>query len=232
MLGPVAEDGWADGWRELSRDVSARTGAKNAQLVEISVYTDDPQKSMDLATAVADSLMRESREQITSSDRSFLRDQLTALEADIAREHRELLRLQDALAAAPEAERQPIASRIAATQSTLHNLRSNYTELDALDTSEAGQLTVVDEAWSTRSPLRPTPLVLALAGMAIGLTLGIGWVHLFDRRPPDVPTAAPLPAPAPDIPEQPQQYRQNGRARSAAWAASDSWHEQHDIERR
>ena len=109
-------------------------------------------------------------------------------------------------------------------------MRSNYTELDALDTSEAGELTVVDEAWSTRSPLRPTPLVLALAGMAIGLTLGIAWVHLFDRRPPGVPTAAPVPAP--DIPEQPQQYRQNGRARSTAWAASDSWHEQHDIERR
>ena len=232
VLGPVAEDGWADDWRDLSRDVSARTGAKNAQLVEISVYTDDPQKSTDLATAVADSLMREAREQITSSDRSFLREQLTALEADIAREHRELLRLQYALAAAPEADRQTLASRIAATQNTLAALRSNYTELDALDTSEAGELSIVDEAWSTRSPLRPTPLVLALAGMLIGLTLGIAWVHLFDQRPPVVPAAAPLPAPAPDIPEQTQQHRHNGRVRSSAWAASDTWHEHHDIERR
>jgi glycosyltransferase involved in cell wall biosynthesis/capsular polysaccharide biosynthesis protein len=230
VLGPVAEDGWADGWRELSRDVAARTGAKNAQLVEISVYTDDPRKSADLATAVADSLMREAREQITGSDRSFLRDQIAALEDDITREHRELLRLQDALAAAPEDERPAIASRIAAVQATLAELRTNYTEVDALDTSEAGELSIVDEAWTTRSPLRPTPLVLALAGMAIGLTLGIGWIHLFDRRPPDVPAAAPMPAP--DIPEQPQQRRHNGRVRSSTWAASDPWHEHHDIERR
>jgi glycosyltransferase involved in cell wall biosynthesis/capsular polysaccharide biosynthesis protein len=229
VLAPVAEDGWADDWRDLRDDVIARTGEKNAQLVEISVYTDDRQKSEELATAVADSLMRESRELITSSDRSFLREQLDALEDDIAREQRELLRLQDTLATAAEADRPAIADRIEGIQARLVEMRSSYAELDTLDTSEAGELSVVDEAWSTRSPLRPTPLVLALAGMAIGLTLGIAWVHLFDRRPPVVPATAPMPAP--DIPEQPQQRRQNGHVRASTWAANDPWHD-HDIERR
>jgi len=233
VLGPVAEDGWADSWRDLQADVYARVGDKNAQLVEISVYTDSREKSAELVTDVAQSLMRASREAITSSDLAFVGEQLAALESDIERSNRELLRLEDELAVADDETRPAIAARIADLQTTLVELRSSYAELDTLDTSEAGELAVVDEAWTTRSPLRPTPLVLALAGLAIGLTLGIGWIHLFDRRPPRAPTTAPVPAP--DIPEQPQQRRQqqqHGRTRPSAWAANDPSWGNHDQERR
>jgi glycosyltransferase involved in cell wall biosynthesis/capsular polysaccharide biosynthesis protein len=231
VLGPVAEDGWAESWRDLQPDVFARVGDKNPQLVEISVYSDSREKAADLVTAVAQSLMRASREAITSSDRAFIGEQLTALESDIARSNRELLRLEDELAVADAATRPTIAARIADLQGTLVELRSSYAELDTLDTSEAGELAVVDEAWTTRSPLRPTPLVLGLAGLAIGLTLAIGWIHLFDRRPPRTPTTAPVPAP--DLPEQThQQRRQHGRARPSAWAANDPSWPDHDIERR
>jgi capsular polysaccharide biosynthesis protein len=230
VLGPVAEDGWAEGWRDLQPDVYARVGDKNPQLVEISVYTDSREKSAELVSAIAQSLLRASREAITSSDRSFLREQISALEADIARTNRELLRLEDELAVADSDARPTIADRIVEVQETLVQLRGSYAELDTLDTSEAGELAVVDEAWTTRSPLRPTPVVLALAGFAIGLTLGVGWIHLFDRRPPRTPATAPVPAT--DIPEQHQQRRQHGRARPSAWAANDPSWGNHDQERR
>jgi glycosyltransferase involved in cell wall biosynthesis/capsular polysaccharide biosynthesis protein len=230
VLGPVAEDGWAESWRDLQPDVYARVGDKNPQLVEISVYTDSREKSAELVAAIAQSLLRASREAITSSDRSFLREQINALEADIARTNRDLLRLEDELAVADADARPAIAARIEEVQATLVELRGSYAELDTLDTSEAGELAVVDEAWTTRSPLRPTPVVLALAGFAVGLTLGVGWIHLFDRRPPRPPATAPVPAP--DIPEQHQQRRQHGRARPSAWAANDPSWGNHDQERR
>lgn len=232
VLGPVAEAGWAGSWRDLQPDVFARVGDKNPQLVEISVYADGRDKAADLVSAVAQSLLRASRDAITSSDRSFLREQLDALETDIARSNRELQRLQDLLTTTTATEeRTTLVSRIEDVQASLVELRGSYAELDTLDTSEAGELAVVDEAWTTRSPLRPTPLVLALAGFAIGLTLGIGWIHLFDRRPPRPPATAPVPAP--ELPQQPQQQRrQHGRGRASAWAANEPSWQDHDQERR
>lgn len=230
VLGPVAEEGWAESWRELQPDVFARVGDKNPQLVEISVYTNSREKSAALATAIAGSLVDASRAAISSSEQSFLSEQVGSLERSIQRTNQELLLLEDQLAEADSAERPALTTRVEELQGTLAEMRASYAELNTLDTSGAGELAVVDEAWTTRSPLRPTPLVLGLAGLAIGLTLAIGWVHLFDRRPPG--TLASPPGVAPDILERPNQMRHHDRIRASARVAHDpAWHEP-DLERR
>ena len=116
-----------------------------------------------------------------------------------------------------------LRARIADLQATLAEQRSSYTELDAIDTSESGQLSLVDAAWTTRSPLRPTPLVLAVAGAAAGLTLGAAWVHLFSQHPPSGPPMTPVP----ELRGREEDTRRgSGRRRTATWAAPDqTWHD-------
>ncbi len=228
VLGPLVEEGWAESWRDLQRDVFARVGDKNPQLVEISVYTDDRERSAELASAVADSLLRAARAAIDSDTRFFLRGQVSALEADIASAETEVQRLRERLPTVTPQKAPALRDRIADLQATLGELRSSYVELDAMDTSESGRLAIVDPAWTTRSPLRPTPLVLAVAGLAIGFTLALGWIHLFDRRPPERrPTEGPTQS---TVPEQPR--ARDGHARASAWAGTDPMWRHHDLERR
>lgn len=218
VLQPLVDEGYADDWRQLQRNVFARPGDKNPQMVEISVYAGDQEEARRLATAVADSLTTVSRSAVSSSDRSFLGQQVSALERDIVRTTRELDDAQSALAQVPPEEAARLRSRIESLQSQLADQRSSYADLNALDTSESGKLSPVDQAWTTRSPLRPAPLVLAAAGAAVGLTLAAAWVHLFSQRP-----ITPEPAPKALEPTRGDEARHrstngNGRPRPSTWA--------------
>lgn len=232
VLGPLVEQGYADSWRELQPDIFARVGDKNPQLVEISVYAGDREEAARLATAVAKSLQKVSRAALASSDKFFVGEQLTALQDDIVRTNEDLARARSELIGAPPPRAEALRSRIEELQATLAEQRSSYTELDSMDTSEAGALAPVDAAWTTRSPLRPTPVVLALAGCAIGLLLAVGWVHLFDRRPVLATTTA-----VPDARPAPERHgrQRNGHARASAWANDwappDPWRDR-ETERR
>ena len=223
VLGPLVDQGYGEDWRAIQRNVFARPGDKNPQLVEISVYAGDREEARDLATAVARSLERASRAAIASSSRFFLGDQLRSLQEDIVTTTDELERARAALPEASDEEAAVLRARIADLQATLAEQRSSYTELDAIDTSESGQLSLVDAAWTTRSPLRPTPLVLAVVGAAAGLTLGAAWVHLFSQHPPSGPPMTPVP----ELRGREEDTRRgSGRRRTATWAAPDqTWHD-------
>ncbi len=229
VLGPLVDDGWAETWRDLQRDVFARVSDKNPQLIEISVYTDARESSAQLAAAVAASLLRTARSAIESDEQFFLRQQVNALEDDITAAEREAQRVRDRLVTASAEVAPALRGRLVQLQGSLAELRSSYVELDGRDTSEAGELGVVDEAWTTRSPLRPTPVVLGVVGLIIGLTLAIGWIHLFDRRPPAGGGTGEF-DPA-TIPQQHPRNR-NGHTRASAWAGQDASWRDHDLERR
>lgn len=220
VLGPLVEDGYAKSWRELEPDIFARVGDKNPQLVEISVYAGERAEAARLATAVAESLKEASRTAITSSDRFFLSQQLDALEGDLVSTTQELTLTRQQLAAADADEAEALRLRIEDLQATLAAQRSSYAELDNLDTSEAGALSTVDAAWTTRSPLRPTPVVLGIAGAAIGFVLAVGWVHLFDRGPL---TAAVSPVALPRQGHDGQRRARNGHSRASAGAGAGAW---------
>lgn len=191
VLGPVAEAGFAESWRELQPDVQAQPGAKNPQLVQISVYAGDPQDAAALAGAVADQLVRVARSEAASPQHRFVQQQVNGLRRAALSTSRELDAVLAALASATKAEREGLQATADELRRDLTDLQRGYAELEQLDTAEIGLLSTVDSPWVTRSPLRPTPIVLAVAGAALGLTLAVGLVHLFDPGRPTTPVPAP-----------------------------------------
>ena len=183
VLGLVADAGFAETWRDLQPDVFSRVGDKNPQLVRISVYQNDRAGAARLASAVADALIVAAADLLESPGSEFVQGQVAAIEQDIRTTDAELQRLRSRLEAVGPGRHANLRGRIARLQSTLAEQRGSFGELGRIDTSDTAAVSVVDEAWTTLSPLRPTPLVLALAGAAIGALLAVAWVHLFGRPP-------------------------------------------------
>jgi glycosyltransferase involved in cell wall biosynthesis/capsular polysaccharide biosynthesis protein len=227
VLEPVAEAGFADSWKHLQDDVFSQVGDKNPQMVQISVYAGDRAEAGRLARAVAASLIEVSRESLRSSDGAFLRKQLDDLQAEITATSTALETEREVLAGLRGDDADTARSRVEELEARLADQRSAFAELGSLDKVSAGVLFLVDSAWTTRSPLRPTPVVLGLAGATIGAMLAAGWIHLFSRgRRLDpvvghpVPAHVPSPSPARDH-GQATHGVSNGYASPARWAAPD-----------
>lgn len=226
VLGPVARQGFADSWRDLQSDVHAQVGDKNPQLVQISVYDTTPRRAVALADAVAAQLAKLTRQAAAAPEQSFvaeqtldLRAQIESTSADLDRAERELEALPpvDGRSDDQAARAQELRTRVDELRSGLVELQRGYADLDGLDHGELGVATVADPAWPTRSPLRPTPLALVVAGAGVGVALVVGWVQLFsrDRRRRDQQPQVLVPVPwdpEPDVPA-PARVGQTGEGR-------------------
>jgi glycosyltransferase involved in cell wall biosynthesis len=183
VLGPVAAAGFADDWRQLQDDVHAQTGDKNNQLVQISAYAGDAATAEALATAVGEELLTVTEEAAATPQREFVQDQLSGLRADITSTEDTLRAVEAQMQEAAGTEEATEAQeRVGALRSRLLRLQGTYSDLQASDQAGIGTVTLVDEAWVTRSPLRPTPVVLAAAGAGAGFLLALGFAQLASRR--------------------------------------------------
>jgi glycosyltransferase involved in cell wall biosynthesis/capsular polysaccharide biosynthesis protein len=191
VLGPVAASGFADSWRQLQPNVQVQQGTKNPQLIQLSVYADTPKGATALANAVTHELKRMASPGTASSQQRFITNQLRTLERTITVTSSNLEAALLALDATPEGERTAVLARVEALRQDIAALQGSYAQLERLDTANAGRLSVVDTPWTQRSPLRPTPIVLTIAGATVGLALAIGLVHLSVRRRPA--PSAPVP---------------------------------------
>lgn len=192
VLGPVADQGFAKDWRKLRDDVHAQTGDKNPQLVQISAYAGTAAEAGALASAIADQLIAVSRDGGASARERFVEEQVTALESDIRRQSAALRRARvEASQADPEGRLLALA-RVDELRTTLTELQSSYAELTALGSPSVAELNLVDEAWTTRSPLRPTPFALVIAGAALGFGAVAGWLHVLGRRRAVAPEPSPV----------------------------------------
>jgi len=200
VLGPVANEGFADDWRELHEDVQTQTGESNPQLVQISVYASTRSGAKRLAAAVAEQLVLVTSKGASAPQQEFLRSQLRRLESEITNTGEALGGVQERLAAlSPTADATALERQAQQLRSTLAELQRNYTEMRQLGNSDVASVTRIDTAWVSRSPLRPTPIVLTVAGAATGLILALGWIHLFSRSgsprgPGNAPTRRTGPA--------------------------------------
>lgn len=191
VLGPVAEQGFARDWRSLRDDVHAQTGDKNPQLVQISAYAGSATEAGALASAIADQLIAVARDGGASPRERFVQEQIAALERDISRQTGALRRARDAAGRADPEERLLALARVDEIRTTLTELQGSYAELTSLGSPAVAELTLVDAAWTTRSPLRPTPVALVIAGAALGFGLVAGWVHVLGRRRAETPEDPP-----------------------------------------
>lgn len=197
VLGPVAAAGFADGWRDLQRDVHVQTGDKNPQLIEIAVYAGGPEEASRLARAVAGQLVRLADSGAASPQQDFLGRQIRDLESDITATSEELRATLQAAESVPVDQRQGLLARADDLRGTLVDLQGSYAGLEQLDTTALGRLVPVDAAWVARSPLRPAPLAMAVGGAALGLALTVGWVHMSVQGRPISPVPTPRVAPEP-----------------------------------
>lgn len=183
VLGPVAAAGFADQWRQLQDDVHAQTGDKNNQLVQISAYAGDAATAQALAMTVAEELLEVTDEAAATPERQFVRDQLSALREDITGTEQALRDAEAQLAeVAGTDEATEVQGRVGALRSRLLRLQGAYTDLQSSDEAGIGTVSLVDTAWVTRSPLRPTPVVLAAAGAGVGFLLALAIAQLASRR--------------------------------------------------
>jgi glycosyltransferase involved in cell wall biosynthesis len=191
VLGPVAEQGFARDWRALSGDVDAETGEKNPQLVQLTAYAATRTEASRLAAAVADQLLAVARAGGTSPRSRFLHEQLSVIQEDIRRQSAALQRARAEAGRAGPDDRRDALARVDDLRSSLAELQGSYAELITLGSPSVADLTLVDGAWTARSPLRPTPLALVVAGAAIGFGLVAGWLHVGGRRRAPVPEGSP-----------------------------------------
>jgi len=229
VLGPLAEAGYAEDWKQVQADVYSRVGDKNPQLVEISVYANDRDLAGEMADAVATSLEAFVGRALRSSDGAFLEAQLQSLRADVEVTTRQLADARAEARSASGASAAAARARVDELSATLTEQRSGYADLRTLDAAAAGTLTRVDEAWTVRSPLRPTPVVLAVAGAAAMLIVAVGWIHVFGRArvalPAEVDPATPQPH-GPTALRDLRAHRTEARARVSPWAGPEPLRQQ------
>lgn len=224
VLGPLVEASRVEDWKQLQADVYSRVGDKNPQLVEISVYANDRRRAEEMADAVAGSLEAFARRALRSSDGAFLEAQLQSLRTDIEATTRELTSARGEASSATGAAAIDARARVDELQATLTEQRSGYADLRTLDAAEAGTLSRVDEAWTVRSPLRPTPMVLAVAGAAAVLIVAVGWLHLFGRGPAPAPVGTGATGRQPHQPtalRDLRAHRATPRAPATPWAGPE-----------
>lgn len=197
ILRPVAEQGFAPTWRLLVPEVEAETGDVSPQLVRISVHASSAEEARALATAVGRELVSWTERERSSSQRAFVRQQISDLQRDIEQTRRQLAQARAELrSTTDDAEVPALRTRVSDLGSALADLQASYVDLQGLQGAATGRLTWVDRPWAATSPLQPVPLLLGFAGAAFGLTLATAWVHLRSRgrmAPTPVQPHRPLP---------------------------------------
>lgn len=218
VLGPVATAHGLGDWRRLQQQVHTQPGDKNPLLIQIQVTAESSDLASQLAEAIARQLVAMTANAPETSATAFAQRELGRLETSITQTESRIDELNGELDARPDGA---TATRL---ESELRDLRARLVELQTsyqamLDrfgvAGAAGEIRIVEHAYAFTSPLRPDPLALTIAGMAVGLAVAAGWIHL--RTPPVPPAPVELPL-----------FRGGDvrPMRTRAWAPTESDHEQ------
>jgi glycosyltransferase involved in cell wall biosynthesis len=185
VLKPVAELGFADNWRVLQQQVHAQTGDKNPQLIQITSTAPSADEAERLAAAVADQVVALTKRQEGDFQAEFAERQLTRLETEITETQDRIEAVQAQLDALP-ASSDPTAleTQLTTLRGALADLQDSYDTMleQARPDAGNGEVTILEHAYVTPSPLRPDLLGMVAAGAGAGFVLAAGWIHLDTRR--------------------------------------------------
>jgi polysaccharide biosynthesis transport protein len=177
----------------------------NSQLIEISVTDSLPERAMAVANELANQLMLQSPTNSSDAEevkrQEFIRKQLDDLERNIQETSESILALQEELAVVTSARQiSDTQNQIAALNSKLSSLQSNYASLLSNTNSVAtNTLNIVESATLPQAPIGPETLMTVLTAGAIGLSLAVAAVLLFEylddtlRNPTDIYHTSKLP---------------------------------------
>jgi glycosyltransferase involved in cell wall biosynthesis/capsular polysaccharide biosynthesis protein len=181
VLRPVAAQLQLGDWRLLQPDVHAQPGDKNPLLIQITATAGSSTRAEQLAEAVATRLVELTKGKSRNLGREFVQREMDRLRGDIAATEERI----DARSGQLDAETDPDVA--AALQADLQDLRDNLVVLETSYQSMldrfvagrfAGEVQMVEHAYATPSPVRPDPISLTAAGLAAGLMLAAGLLHV------------------------------------------------------
>jgi glycosyltransferase involved in cell wall biosynthesis/capsular polysaccharide biosynthesis protein len=195
VLGPVATAHGLGDWRRLQPQVHTQPGDKNPLLIQIQVTAESSALASQLAEAIARRLVAMTANAPDTPATAFAQRELGRLEKSITQTESRIDALQGKLDARPDgAAATGLESDLRDLRARLVDLQTSYQAmLDRFGVAgAAGEIRIVEHAYATTSPLRPDPLALTAAGMAVGLAFAAGWVHLRTPHVPPAPAELPL----------------------------------------
>jgi len=186
VLGPVAEEEGLGDWRTLQNKVHARPGDKNPLLVQLQVTAGSGAEAELIAEAIARRLVAMTTNPANSPGRAFASREMGRLADEIRQTENRIEGLHMRLDATTESD------TAASLEADVQDLRRTLMELEAsyqsmldrfVTAGQAGQIQIVEHAYATTSPVRPDPVALTVAGIAAGVMLAVGWLHLTSGSP-------------------------------------------------
>ncbi|HSV41713.1 MAG TPA: hypothetical protein VLI04_23305 [Nocardioidaceae bacterium] len=181
VLGRVAENQRLGDWRKLQDEVFARPSDKNPLLIQIQVTGSSPIAAQRLAEGLAERLIQLTSTTSDTFGQKFARRELTRLESEMSRTE---TRIDLAYARRDVATSITVVQRIdaavAALRDTMKGLQEDRLLLLQMSGASAGDVTIMEEAYARPSPYRPDQLALTVAGIVVGMMLGLGLFHFID----------------------------------------------------
>jgi capsular exopolysaccharide synthesis family protein len=175
--------GYQTSWDALGSKISA-TVVPQAQLIQISALDTVPERAQAVADEVARQLILQSPTPIEKEQdqrQEFVTQQLTQLQTRISQAEDELKSLQNQLVLESSARGvQDIQGQISALQQKIATWQATYASLLNNRVGRVNNLTVVEAALASSTPVSPNvPLTVATAALG-GLALALGAIVLLE----------------------------------------------------
>jgi capsular exopolysaccharide synthesis family protein len=165
--------------RLTAADLEGRLNAQTIQetgLVELKADGDSPSQAERLARQVADAFL--------STLQSDAVQQSTAQQAGIQKIIGDFANRIDALQSGPDANSPAVLEQIQSLKAARNALTRQSAQLVANGVARGASATLTARPSASSSPVRPRPLLNAIAGALLGLLVGVGLVWLRERLSP------------------------------------------------
>ncbi|HMQ51168.1 MAG TPA: polysaccharide biosynthesis tyrosine autokinase [Anaerolineae bacterium] len=196
----VEELGLPDTWQALKEQVWVEP-LPGTQLLEVTVEANSPEMAQVIANQIAHGLVELGPntlpEEELDNDQLFVRQRLENLQTKVEAGQQRIEALTNTLALARSTERRlELQHEITTWEGLITDWENNYAQLLAFKkgTSKVSpnDLTIIEPAQASTSPVRPQPQLNAFLGAVLGFLLALGLVLLLEYLDDTLKSAADL----------------------------------------
>jgi polysaccharide biosynthesis transport protein len=179
-------------WAALANQVNA-VALPQTQLIQISVLSANPLAAAAVADELARQLILQSptpAERDWAGRQEFINRQLVDLQTKISEAEREVKGLENRLVLESSARGvQDVQGQIAGLQQKITSWRSTYAQLDPTTSMRTNNLSVVEAAVLSPTPVSPNVPLNVLIAAGVGLLLALGAALLLEYLDDSLPSA-------------------------------------------